>query len=66
MGSRERWKANDRAKKRGEKAYQDGIPLDQCPYVYSQWGLGFWWDMGWREAQQKDLEAKQEVNDETS
>ncbi|HEC62694.1 MAG TPA: hypothetical protein ENI27_10655 [bacterium] len=65
MGSSERWKANDKALKRGAKAYRDGIHLDQCPYKYSQWGLGGWWDMGWREEQQKELEAKQEKNNET-
>lgn len=64
MGSRERWEANDRALKKGGKAYQDGIPLDQCPYKFSQWGLGAWWEKGWREAQQKDLEAKQEADNE--
>lgn len=57
MGAKDRWERNQKAIEEGILAYHDGVPLDQCPYKHSDWGLGGWWDMGWREAKDKALET---------
>ena len=55
MGAKDRWERNMKAKEKGKQAYRDEVPIEQCPYKYSEWGLGGWWDMGWREAEQQAL-----------
>ncbi|KKL56616.1 hypothetical protein LCGC14_2243610 [marine sediment metagenome] len=62
MGSRERWERNQKAIEEGNKAYRDGLTVEDCPYKISEWGLGHWWLMGWNEAKQEAGEYHEEIN----
>lgn len=66
MGHRERNEAQDRAIKKGEEAYAQGLPLEANPYkrptyaleggkrhLIGGWSLWPFWKVGWEQGREK-------------
>lgn len=58
MSERQRRVAYQRACNRGADDYRAGKPITANPYKISDWGLGGWWEMGWREAKAENEATK--------
>ncbi len=50
MSARERTERAYRAEERGKRDRRSGIPYDKNPYKISPWGVGVYWQIGWRAA----------------
>jgi len=50
VSARQRAARAMRAIEEGRKAFADGKPLTDCPYMVSRWGAGADWLLGWNQA----------------
>lgn len=55
-----KWERRKRAMEEGAVARSGGLDLDRNPYQKTEWGLGTFWEMGYRQQEERERRGMDE------